>query len=89
MNTDHCDIYFMHRDNPDVPVGEFVDAMNAEVKAGRIKDLFGGSNWTHQRMDAAIRYAKQEQAACAQRALQQFRAGRDDPADVGRVRGAG
>jgi predicted dehydrogenase/aryl-alcohol dehydrogenase-like predicted oxidoreductase len=57
MNTDHCDIYFMHRDNTDVPVGEFVDAMNVEVKAGRIKSLFGGSNWTHQRMDAAIRYA--------------------------------
>ncbi len=57
MNTDHCDIYFMHRDNPDVPVGEFVDAMNAEVKAGRIKSLFGGSNWTRERFDAAIRYA--------------------------------
>lgn len=57
MNTDHCDIYFMHRDNLDVPVGEFVDAMNVEVKAGRIKDLFGGSNWTKERMDAAIRYA--------------------------------
>jgi predicted dehydrogenase/aryl-alcohol dehydrogenase-like predicted oxidoreductase len=57
MQTDHVDIYFMHRDNTDVPVGEFVDAMNAEVKAGRIKDLFGGSNWTRERMDAAIRYA--------------------------------
>ncbi|MEO6012210.1 MAG: aldo/keto reductase [Devosia sp.] len=57
MNTDHVDVYFMHRDNEDVPVGEFVDALNAEVKAGRIKDLFGGSNWTKQRMDAAIRYA--------------------------------
>ena len=57
MQTDHVDIYFMHRDNPDVPVGEFVDALNVEVKAGRIRDLLGGSNWTHRRMDAAIRYA--------------------------------
>ncbi len=57
MQTDRVDIYFMHRDNTDVPVGEFVDALNVEVKAGRIKDLFGGSNWTHRRMDAAIRYA--------------------------------
>ena len=24
----------MHRDNPDVPVGEFVDAMDAEVQGG-------------------------------------------------------
>ncbi len=57
MQTDHIDIYFMHRDNEDVPVGEFVDAINAEVKAGRIKDLFGGSNWSRARMDAGIKYA--------------------------------
>ena len=29
LQTDHVDVYFMHRDNPDVPVGEFVDAMDA------------------------------------------------------------
>ena len=48
----------MHRDNPDVPVGEFVDAMDAEVKAGRIRGPFGGSNWTRERMDEAIAYAE-------------------------------
>ena len=58
MQTDHVDIYFMHRDNPDVPVGEFVDAMDAEVKAGRIRGPFGGSNWTSERMDEAIAYAE-------------------------------
>ena len=58
LQTDHVDIYFMHRDNPDVPVGEFVDAMDAEVKAGRIRGPFGGSNWTMERMDEAIAYAE-------------------------------
>jgi len=58
LQTDHVDVYFMHRDNPDVPVGEFVDAMDAEVKAGRIRGPFGGSNWTRERMDAAIAYAE-------------------------------
>lgn len=58
LQTDYVDVYFMHRDNPDVPVGEFVDAMDAEVKAGRIRGPFGGSNWTRERMDAAIAYAK-------------------------------
>lgn len=58
LKTDHVDIYFMHRDNPDVPVGEFVDAMDAEVKAGRIRGPFGGSNWTRERMDEAIAYAE-------------------------------
>ena len=58
LQTDHVDIYFMHRDNPDVPVGEFVDAMDAEVKAGRIRGPFGGSNWTMERMDEATAYAE-------------------------------
>jgi aryl-alcohol dehydrogenase-like predicted oxidoreductase len=57
LKTDHVDIYFMHRDNPDVPVGEFVDAMDAEVRKGRIRGIFGGSNWSRVRMDAAIEYA--------------------------------
>jgi aryl-alcohol dehydrogenase-like predicted oxidoreductase len=58
LRTDHVDIYFMHRDNPDVPVGEFVDAMDAEAKAGRIRGPFGGSNWTAARMDEAITHAE-------------------------------
>jgi predicted dehydrogenase/aryl-alcohol dehydrogenase-like predicted oxidoreductase len=58
LQTDHVDVYFMHRDNPDVPVGEFVDAMDREVKAGRIRGPFGGSNWTMARMDEAIAYAE-------------------------------
>lgn len=58
LQTDHVDVYFMHRDNPDVPVGEFVDAMDAEVRAGRIRGPFGGSNWTRERMAAAIDYAE-------------------------------
>ncbi len=57
LQSDYLDIYFMHRDNLDVPVGEFVDAMDAEVKAGRIRGPYGGSNWTKERMDEAIAYA--------------------------------
>ncbi len=58
MKGDYVDIYFMHRDNPDIPVGEFVDAMDAEVKAGRIRGPFGGSNWTRERFNEAIAYAE-------------------------------
>jgi aryl-alcohol dehydrogenase-like predicted oxidoreductase len=58
LQTDHADLYVMHRDNPDVPVGEFVDALNDHVKAGRIR-VFGGSNWTIDRFDAANAYAKE------------------------------
>ncbi|QSZ58699.1 aldo/keto reductase [Rhizobium sp. ZX09] len=58
LKTDYVDAYFMHRDNLDVPVGEFVDAMDAEVRRGRIRGIFGGSNWTRERMDEAAAYAQ-------------------------------
>ena len=56
LQTDYVDLYFLHRDNPDVPVGEFIDALNDHVRAGRIK-VFGASNWTPKRLAAANRYA--------------------------------
>ncbi len=59
LQTNYVDIYLMHRDNPEIPVGEFVDVLNEHVRAGRIK-VFGGSNWTIERMSAANRYAKRK-----------------------------
>lgn len=58
LGTDYADIYCMHRDNPQVPVGEFVDVLNEHARAGRMK-VFGGSNWTAERVDAANAYAAQ------------------------------
>lgn len=57
LRTDYVDIYMMHRDNPDVPVGEFVDVLNEHKSAGRIR-IFGGSNWTIERIEAANEYAE-------------------------------
>ncbi|MEM6334369.1 MAG: aldo/keto reductase [Planctomycetota bacterium] len=57
LQTTYADIYIMHRDNPDVPVGEFVDCLSAHVEAGRIK-VFGGSNWSLERLLEANDYAK-------------------------------
>ncbi len=59
LKLDSADIYIMHRDNPDVPVGEFVDVLNEHVKAGRFK-TFGGSNWSIERFVAANEYAKKK-----------------------------
>ena len=56
LQTDFVDIYMMHRDNPDVPVGEFVDALNAQHALGRMR-VFGVSNWSLERMSAANEYA--------------------------------
>src|SRR5690606_16431901 len=59
LQTDRVDIFFMHRDNPDLPVGELVDVLNEHVRAGRI-GIYGGSNWSIERVAAANRYAKRK-----------------------------
>ena len=56
LQTPYADIYMLHRDNLEVPIGEFVEVLNEHVKAGRIR-AFGGSNWTLARIAAANRYA--------------------------------
>ena len=56
LQAEFVDIYFLHRDNQDVPVGEWIDVLNAERDAGRI-GVFGGSNWTLARIQEANRYA--------------------------------
>ena len=57
LQTDYADIYMLHRDNPEVPVGEFVDVMNEHQQAGRMR-VFGGSNWSLERVEAANEYAR-------------------------------
>lgn len=57
LQTDALDIYMMHRDNPEIPVGEFIDVLNEHVNAGRIR-VFGGSNWSIARIEEANAYAK-------------------------------
>lgn len=57
LGLDRVPIYIMHRDNPDVPVGEFVEAIAAERAAGRI-GIWGGSNWSVARFAEAVAYAK-------------------------------
>ncbi len=59
MQTDYADVYMMHRDNLDVPAGEFIDVMNEHGSAGRIR-TFGVSNWTLKRVDQANAYAKRK-----------------------------
>lgn len=56
LQTDYLDIYLLHRDNPSLPVGPIVEKLNEHHAAGRMK-IFGGSNWTHQRLEEANEYA--------------------------------
>ncbi len=59
LGLDRAPIYIMHRDNAEVPVGEFVDALNRLREAGKI-GIFGGSNWSPARFAEANAYAAAE-----------------------------
>lgn len=56
LRTDFIDIYLLHRDNPAVPVDEMVETLNALRAQGKI-GAFGGSNWSHERIEQANEYA--------------------------------
>jgi aryl-alcohol dehydrogenase-like predicted oxidoreductase len=57
MRVEKLDIYILHKDDPDAPVGPVIEALNEENAAGRI-GAFGGSSWTHQRVAEANAYAE-------------------------------
>ncbi len=57
LQTDYVDMYMLHRDNPEIPVGEFIDVLNEHKRAGRIR-AFGASNWTIERVEEANAYAQ-------------------------------
>jgi predicted dehydrogenase/aryl-alcohol dehydrogenase-like predicted oxidoreductase len=57
LQTDYVDLYFLHRDDTKVPVSEWVDVLDGEYRAGRIR-TFGGSNWSLARFDEANDYAR-------------------------------
>jgi aryl-alcohol dehydrogenase-like predicted oxidoreductase len=56
LKFDTIDLFVMHRDDPDVPVGPIVEAMNEHIRSGLI-GAYGGSNWTRARIAEADAYA--------------------------------
>ena len=56
QGLDYFDLYVLHRDDPSVPVGPIVEALDGHKKAGRI-GAYGGSNWSWQRIKEANDYA--------------------------------
>lgn len=58
LQVETIDIYVLHRDDPAVPVGPIVECLNEQKRLGRIR-VFGGSNWTTARLQAANEYAKE------------------------------
>ena len=60
LQTDHFDIYMLHRDDPSVPVGIIVEKLH-ELQQTGIIGVYGGSNWTAARIQAANDYAAEHE----------------------------
>ncbi len=59
LQTDMIDLYWLHRDDTNIPVGEIIDALNEQVWLGNIR-YFGCSNWTVSRIQEALDYAAEK-----------------------------
>ena len=56
LGTDHADIYWLHRDDEDVPVEEIITILADLTKEGKILTA-GVSNWTPERIAKANTFA--------------------------------
>jgi aryl-alcohol dehydrogenase-like predicted oxidoreductase len=56
LRTDHLDLYYAHRDDPEVDPEEYVVAFDALVRAGKVREV-GASNFTSARLKAALEVA--------------------------------
>jgi len=59
LKTDFIDLYWLHRDDPQRPVGEIVDMLNEFSVAGKIR-YYGCSNWNPERIKKALEYSKEK-----------------------------
>jgi aryl-alcohol dehydrogenase-like predicted oxidoreductase len=60
LRSDRVDLYWLHRDDPERPVGEILGVLNEHLAAGRIGAI-GASNWTIPRLREAEAYAREHQ----------------------------
>lgn len=58
LKVSSVDIWMFHRDDPSHPVGPLVDALDEEIRAGRLL-AYGASNWRTARIQQAIDYARE------------------------------
>ena len=57
LGIDTIDLYYHHKDDPNVPLADSLGAMDALVKAGKIRSI-GLSQYSPERLDAAVRTAE-------------------------------
>jgi aryl-alcohol dehydrogenase (NADP+) len=53
LQTEHIDLYYAHRDDPDTPIEETLEAFDGLVRAGKVSHV-GASNYTAPRLAEAL-----------------------------------
>ena len=61
LGTDYIDLYFLHRDDKNVPICEIIDILEDLCDRGKIR-YYGCSNWTLDRIIETQNYAKKSGA---------------------------
>jgi aryl-alcohol dehydrogenase-like predicted oxidoreductase len=64
LGTDHIDLYVLHQPDPDTAIGDTLEALDALVMAGKVREI-GCSNFTSAQIDDAA-------AAAAERGVRPF-----------------
>lgn len=57
LQTDRIDLYFAHRDDPDVPQADYVGVFDELVRAGKVIEA-GASNFSADRLRSAVEIAR-------------------------------
>ncbi|MFD8231019.1 aldo/keto reductase [Streptomyces sp. NPDC059696] len=59
LRTDYIDLYYTHFDQPDVPVEEIIGALDALVKAGKVRHI-AASNISAERLRESLEFSDRE-----------------------------
>ncbi|MGK4581921.1 aldo/keto reductase [Kitasatospora sp. HPMI-4] len=59
LGVDHIDLLYTHRDDPEVPVEEFITALDELVRAGKVRHI-AASNISAERLTEALEFSARE-----------------------------
>ena len=62
LRTDRIDLYYAHKDYPELEIGQIVEAFDGAVRSGKVAAL-GASNFNADRLGAALAHAEANGAA--------------------------
>ena len=62
LRTDHVDLYYLHRPDPDIPIGDTLGALDELVRAGKVRAI-GCSNFSAGQLAQADQVAREQGTA--------------------------